>query len=99
MSREHIGRTVVLEPDKIYLILSESSDKDVNFSVVDTLDYDQEDHRLLACLARGLIEFALKKPDDATELGLKAFEKDNVKINDTQLELTLDGFPKTIGNA
>ena len=98
MPKEHIGRTITLEADKVYVVVSENAKEDFDFAVVDTLDYDNDDAKFLACLVRGMIANTIKNPEQTIDAGAAAFEKDNIKITENT-PTTLDGFPKTIGNA
>lgn len=106
MPKEHIGRSITLEPDKVYVVVSEGAEETINFSVVDTLTSDEDDSKFLACIVRGMIANALQHTEQTLDAGIAAFSKDQEKSGEklegsenTVANSTLDGFPKTVGNA
>lgn len=78
MPSKNIGETITLKPGKVYMIVGEDEDGDIDFEVVDTIDYDDPDANFLPCIVRGMIESALMDPEGTIEDGMKAFQRDGV---------------------
>jgi hypothetical protein len=78
MPKANIGETITLEADKVYVIVSQNPDEDVDFAVLDTLDYDKEDGQFLACVVRGMLEMAVQEPEEMLAIGVDAFFQDGV---------------------
>lgn len=112
MPVSNVGKTLTLEPGRVYIILTDENE-DVQFGVIDTLDYENEDHKFLACMARGMLEQAVRYPVETIDMGVHGFDRDYADPvgAPTEVEQQVDTdnvvveggnvvkFPKTIGNA
>jgi hypothetical protein len=77
MAIDNVGKSLVLQENKVYLMISDFEDS-VTFNVIDTLDHDNNEDaaNFLSAMARGLIQMALDSPIEVINKGIDAFKKD-----------------------
>lgn len=110
MPKESIGKTITLEPNRVYITLFENPDAQigVQFEVQDTYDENNLDNHavFMAALTRGMLDVAVKEPEMIIKTGISLLEEEGliVRVGDGTEEVrTKDGeivsFPKPQGNA
>ena len=109
MPTENSGRQITLKDNSVYIRVSVSDDNEViNYWTINTLDMDNENSVMLACLSRGMIEYARESQMELVKLGamhLRAEGKIEARQETEKNEMveTASGliipFPKVKGNA
>ena len=107
MPTENAGKILPLKENSVYIRVSISDDQEmINYWTVNTLDMENEGAVMLACLSRGMIEYARENQIELVKLGaihLRSEGKIEATGNDTEMTETASGliipFPKIKGNA